>query len=111
MTSPKRVENKTEKAGGVASRAEPKVEGITVEVPTYLVPDDYNRLTDLCIRFDDGMRCHMGVGDTRIFLVHPSRVAEANEILKAYGVVIANGRQVKPGDSFRLGSHTESTRS
>ena len=101
MTSPKRVEDKSEKAGGVASRAEPKVEGITVEVPTYLVPDDYNRLTDLCIRFDDGMRCHMGVGDTRIFLVHPSRVAEANEILKGYGVVIANGKQVKPGDSFR----------
>jgi len=101
MTSPKKVENRTEKAGGVSSIPEPKVEGITVEVPSYLVPDDYNRLTDLCIRFDDGMRCHMGVGDTRIFLVHPSRVAEANEVLKGYGVLIANGKQVKPGDGFR----------
>jgi hypothetical protein len=101
MTSQKRVEKKTEKVGGVASRAEPKAEGITVEVPSYLVPDDYNRLTDLCIRFDDGLRCHMGVGETRIFLVHPSRVVEANEVLKGYGVVIANGKQVKPGDSSR----------
>ena len=82
-------------------RAEPKVEGITVEVPSYLVPDDYNRLTDLCVRFDDGMRCHMGVGDSRVFLVRPSRVVEANEILKKYGVEIVNGKQVKPGDGVR----------
>jgi hypothetical protein len=82
---------------------EPKVEGITVEVPSYLVPDDYNRLTDLCIRFDDGMRCHMGLGDTRVFLVHPSRVTEANEILKRYGVEIVGGKQVRPGDSIHQG--------
>jgi len=81
--------------------AEPKVYGITVEVPSYLVPDDYNRLTDLCVRFDDGMRCHMGVGDSRVFLVRPARVAEANEILRKYGVEIVNGKQVKPGDGVR----------
>ena len=85
----------------MASSARPKEEGITVEVPSYLVPDDYHRLTDLCIRFDDGMLCHMGVGDSRIFLVHPSHVAEANVILKTYGVEIVNRKQVKPGDSIR----------
>jgi len=93
----------------MAHRVEPKIEGITVEVPSYLVPDDYNRLTDLCIRFDDGMRCHMGVGDSRIFLVHPSRVAEANEILKRYGVKIVNGKQVKPGDNVRHGTSNPSS--
>ena len=78
--------------------AQPKVEGIRVDVPSYLVPDDYKRLTDLCVLFSDGQRCHMGVGETRIFLVHPSRVTEANEILRKYKVEIVNGKQAKPGD-------------
>jgi len=82
----------------MATEAQPGVKGIRVDVPSYLAPDDYNRLTDLCVLFDDGRRCHMGVGETRIFLVHPSHVAEANEILKKYNVEIANGKQVKPGD-------------
>jgi hypothetical protein len=82
----------------MATGAQPKVEGIRVDVPSYLAPEDYNRLTDLCIRFDDGQRCHMGVGETRIFLIHPSHVSEANEILKRYSVEIVNGKQVKPGD-------------
>jgi len=82
----------------MASEAQPRVEGIRVDVPSYLVPSDYNRLTDLCILFDDGRRCHMGVGESRIFLVHPSRVAEANEILKKYNVEIVDGKQAKPGD-------------
>jgi len=82
----------------MASEAQPRVEGIRVDVPAYLAPNDYNSLTDLCILFDDGRRCHMGVGESRIFLVHPSRVAEANEILKKYDVEIVNGKQAKPGD-------------
>ena len=47
---------------------------------------DYNGLIDHCVPFDDRLMCHMGVGETRIFLVHPSHVAEANKILKRYGV-------------------------
>jgi len=73
------------------------MEGIRVDVPTYLAPEDFNTLTNLCVLFDDGRRCHMGVGETRIFLVHPSHVAEANEILRKYGVEIVNGKQLRPG--------------
>jgi len=76
--------------------AHPKIEGIRVDVNSYLVPDDFRRLTDLCVLFDDGRRCHMGVGNTRIFLVHPSHVTEANEILRKYNAEIANGKQVRP---------------
>lgn len=82
----------------MATGAQPKVKGIRVDVPSYLAPDDYKGLTDLCLLFDDGQRCHMGVGETRIFLVDPSHVAEANKILEKYNVEIVNGRQVKPGD-------------
>lgn len=82
----------------MAPEVRPGVEGIRVDVPSYLAPDDYNRLTDLCVLFSDGQRCHMGVGATRIFLVHPSRVTEANEILKKYDVEIVNGKQARPGD-------------
>ena len=81
----------------MAAKPRPKGEGIRVDVPGFLAPDDYNRLTDLCLLFDDGQRCHMGVGETRIFFVHPSHVAEANRILKKYNVEILNGKQVKPG--------------
>jgi len=81
----------------MVSEARPKAEGIRVDVPSYLAPDDFNRLTDLCVLFDDGQRCHMGVGETRIFLVDPSHVAEANLILRRYNVEIVNGKQVRPG--------------
>ena len=81
----------------MASEAHQK--GIRVDVPSYLLPDDFRRLTDLCLLFEDGQRCHMGVGDTRIFLVSPSRVTEANEILKRYNVEIVNGKQLRPGTS------------
>jgi hypothetical protein len=75
-----------------------EVEGIRVEVPSYLDPTDYRELTHLCIRFDDGQLCHMGVGDTRVFLVHPLHVLEANKILKRYGVEIVGGKQARLGD-------------
>jgi len=77
--------------------AQPKAEGIRVDVPSYLAPDDFRRLTDLCVLFDDGRRCHMGVGETRIFLVNPSRVTEANVILRRYNVEIVNGTQKRQG--------------
>ena len=77
--------------------AQPKAEGIRVDVPSYLAPDDFRRLTDLCVLFDDGRRCHMGVGETRIFLVDPSCVAEANVILRRYNVEIVNGKQARQG--------------
>jgi len=77
--------------------AQPKAEGIRVDVPSYLAPADFRRLTDLCVLFDDGRRCHMGVGETRIFLVDPSRVTEANEILRRYNVEIVNGTQKRQG--------------
>ena len=77
--------------------AQPKAEGIRVDVPSYLAPDDFRRLTDLCVLFDDGRRCHMGVGETRIFLVDPSRVTEANVILRRYNVEIVNGTQKRQG--------------
>ena len=81
----------------MAPDVQPKVTGIRVDVPAYLLPDDFKRLTDLCLLFEDGQRCHMGVGETRVFLVNPSRVTEANEILKRYSVNIVNGKQVRPG--------------
>jgi len=77
---------------------QPKVRSIRVDVPSYLAPDDFHGLTDLCIPFDDGRWCHMGVGETRIFLVNPSHVAEANRILKRYNVEIVGGKQVRPGE-------------
>jgi len=80
----------------MVSEAKPKAVGIRVDVPSYLAPDDFHRLTDLCVLFDDGQRCHMGVGETRIFLVDPSHVAEANLILRKYDVEIVNGKQVRP---------------
>jgi len=79
------------------SEVRQKAKGIRVDVPSYLVPDDYERLTNLCLLFEDGQRCHMGVGDTRIFLVDASSVTEANEILRRYDVQIINGKQVRPG--------------
>jgi hypothetical protein len=82
----------------MAAEAHPKSRGIRVDVPSYLAPDDYNGLTDLCVLFDDGRRCHMGVGETRIFLVHPSHVVEANKILRKYNVEIVNGKQARPGN-------------
>ena len=79
------------------SEARPSRGGIRVDVPCYIQPDDYRRLTDFCLLFEDGQRCHMGVGEARIFLVNPSRVTEANEILRRYDVEIVNGKQVRPG--------------
>jgi hypothetical protein len=81
----------------MASEAQPRVGGIRVDVPTYLAPDDFHELLDFCVPFEDGRRCHMGVGSTRVFLVHPSRVNEANRILKKYEVEIVNGKQARPG--------------
>ena len=81
----------------MVSEGQFRAEGIRVDVPSYLAPDDFRRLTDLCVLFDDGQRCHMGVGETRIFLVGISHVAEANVILRKYDVEIVNGKQVKPG--------------
>jgi hypothetical protein len=81
----------------MAPEAQPRVEGIRVDVPSYLAPDDFHELIDLCVPFDDGRRCHMGVGSTRVFLVHPSRVTEANKILKKYEVEIVNGKQARAG--------------
>jgi hypothetical protein len=72
-----------------------EVEGIRVDVPSYLDPTDYRELTHLCIRFDDGQLCHMGVGSTRVFLVHPLHVREANKILKQYGVEIVGRKQAR----------------
>jgi len=66
----------------------PKVKGIRVDVPSELARDDFQKLIDLCIRFEDGLQCHTGVGETRIFLVHPSHITDANKILKRYGVEI-----------------------
>ncbi|HYA55173.1 MAG TPA: hypothetical protein VED22_00100 [Nitrososphaerales archaeon] len=80
----------------MASEGRPRAEGIRVDVPSYLAPDDFHRLTDLCLQFDDGTRCHMGVGETRIFLVDPSHVPEANIILRRYNVEIVDGKQVRP---------------
>ena len=81
----------------MVSDIQPKAEGIRIDVPSYLFPDDFKKLTDLCLLFEDGQRCHMGVGETRVFLVHPSRVTEANEILRRYNVKIVNGKQVRQG--------------
>jgi len=72
-----------------------EVEGIRVDVPSYLDPTDYRDLTHLCIRFDDGQLCHMGAGSTRVFLVHPLHLLEANKILKRYGVEIVGGKQAR----------------
>ena len=73
-----------------------KVEGIRVDVPSYLDPTDFQELIDLCLPFEDGRLCHMGVGSTRVFLVHPLHAAEANKILKRYGVEIVRGKQARP---------------
>jgi len=75
-----------------------EVEGIRVDVPSYLDPTDYRDLTHLCIRFDDGQLCHMGAGNTRVFLVHPLHLLEANKILKRYGVEIVGGKQARLDD-------------
>ena len=83
--------------GEMVSDAQLKAEGIRVDVPSYLPPDDFKRLTNICLLFEDGQRCHMGVGETRVFLVHPLHVTEANEILKKYNVKIVNGKQVRQG--------------
>ena len=82
----------------MASESPVGVEGIRVDVPSYLDPIDYRELTHLCIRFEDGQLCHMGVGSTRVFLVHPVHVLEANKILKRYGVEIVRGKQERFGD-------------
>lgn len=65
---------------------EESVRGIRVDVPSEMTRDDFNELIGFCVRFDDSRLCHMGVGETRIFLVDPSHVVEANRILKRYGV-------------------------
>ena len=66
-------------------KVEPSVRGIRVDVPSEMARNDYNELIGFCVRFDDGRLCHMGIGETRIFLVDPSQIVEANEILKRYG--------------------------
>jgi hypothetical protein len=73
----------------VDSEASPKVKGIRVDVPSELSPDDFRELIHFCLLFEDGRPCHFGVGETRVFLVHPSHVSEANKILKRYGVEAA----------------------
>lgn len=77
----------------MASEVPSEVKGIRVDVPSEMARDDFNELIDFCIPFDDGLRCHMGVGETRVFLVHPSHATEANKILKRYGVEVAKTHQ------------------
>ena len=86
-----------------------KVEGIRVDVPSYVDPPDFRALTHLCLPFEDGQLCHMGVGSTRVFLVHPLHVPEANVILKKYGVEIVGGRQARPETDDLLHAHAETT--
>ena len=75
--------------------ASPKVKGIRVDVPSELSPDDFRELIRFCLLFEDGRPCHFGVGETRVFLVHPSRISEANKILKRYGVEVAKASETE----------------
>ena len=70
----------------VVSKVESSVKGIRVDVPSEMTRSDYNELIGSCVRFDNGRLCNMGVGETRIFLVDPSHIVEANQVLKRYGV-------------------------
>lgn len=88
-----------------------KVEGIRVDVPSYVDPPDFRELTHLCLPFEDGQLCHMGVGGARVFLVHPLHVSEANKILKKYGVEIVGGRQARPETDHLTHAHETTTES
>ena len=86
-------------------------EGIRVDVPSYVDPPDFRELTNFCLPFEDGQLCHMGVGSTRVFLVHPMHVSEANKILRKYGVEIVGGRQARPETDSLLHARKETTAS